>query len=64
VYLEPGYYANKGIYADILRLNSYVTDEGECNPDALAQSLTLASFTAGDLNLMCKPRPRRASTRR
>jgi hypothetical protein len=26
-----------------------VTDEGECNPDALAQSLTLASFTAGDL---------------
>jgi hypothetical protein len=56
VYLEPGYYAGKNTYADILRLDSYVVDDGTLNPRPLAQNLTLASFSNGELYVEAQAR--------
>jgi hypothetical protein len=56
VYLEPGYYAGKHTYADILRLDSYVVDDGTLNPPSLAQNLTLASFSNGELYVEAQAR--------
>jgi hypothetical protein len=62
VYLEPGYYANKGTYADILRLDSYVTDDGWLIPHALAQNVTLASFSTTELYVQAQARTGEART--
>lgn len=55
IYLEPGYYADKGVYADILRLDSYVDDDGTVRPASAAQYLAFASYRGSELYVDAAP---------
>lgn len=55
IYLKPGYYARKGVYADILRLDSYVYDGGVVRPARKAQYLALASYRDSELYVDAGP---------
>ena len=49
VYLPVGFYGAHTNYTDLLRVDSYVEDNGTSNPDSERQSLNFASFSNDNL---------------
>ncbi len=49
IYLPAGFYSAHTNYTDLLRVDSYVEDNGTSNPESERQSINFASFSNDDL---------------